>query len=194
MRKISILLALFLIVGFQSFSQDKKRTGFKAGVNRSIQRIELNRTAKSSNPLVGITVGFFQEIPLAEHIQFQPEFLYNRMGGKSGDLETKLDYFSIPALFKYRVGPLGIYLGPQFSLLFRAREKDGLQDETTSIKDQYKSAEIAGVGGLDFSFPKNDRAVISLRYIYGATDVVKNTGAGNSVHNQAIQLTAGFRF
>ena len=194
MRKISFLSLLFLIVGFTSFSQEKKRTGFKVGVNRAIQRIELNRTKTSTDPRVGVSVGFFQEIPLGGQVYFQPEFLYNRMGGAEGDIITKLDYFSIPALFKYRAGHLGFYLGPQFSLLFRAREKNTLLDKSESVKDQYKSADVAGVGGLDFSFPKDDRFVVSLRYIFGAMDVVKNTGAGNSVRNQAIQLTAGFRF
>lgn len=194
MRKISILSLLFLIVGFTSFSQEKKRTGFKIGVNRAIQRVELNRTKSTSDPRVGISAGFFQEIPLGGHIFFQPEFSYNRMGGENGDIVTKLDYFSIPALFKYRAGLFGLYLGPQFSLLFRARERNSLLDQSESVKDQYKSADVSGVGGVDFSFPKDDRFVVSLRYIFGAVDVVKNTGAGNSVRNQAIQLTAGFRF
>lgn len=195
MRKFSLLIVLSFFFTTTLLAQEKsgKRIGFRAGVNYFTQRIELNRDYERGDYITGLTLGLFREIPINNNLTFQPELVYNRMGGKADSITTKLRYVSLPLLLKVHGKRFGAYVGPQFSLLMNAKEEKEMGSEL-DVKDKYKSADLAGVAGVEYSVGANNRFVFSARYQFSINDVWKDAGPGESIRNTGFQVTAGFRF
>jgi len=182
-----------LAVIAQEKSKGKNRTGFKAGANYFAQRIEEDGEYSYSDFRPGFTIGLYREIWLGERFVFQPELAYNRMGGEKNQTVVKLDYLSLPLLLKLQFSRLGIYAGPQFSLLLSGKSKSefGMEED---VEDSYSSADFGGILGAEFSLGAKKNFVISARYQFSMNDVQKDAAAGESIRNTGFQLTAGFRF
>lgn len=193
MRKICIVLLCMVVASQTVSAQDKKRTGFRIGANYSSLRVELLDEKSISDFKPGLSIAIFQEIPLNKLVSFQPELAFNRLGGEKDNIRTKLDYVSIPTLFKFHGKHLGVLFGPQVSLLIKGKEKEEFQNEV-DLKNELSSVDVSAVAGLEYVLGKNDRFVISARYLYGMNNIGKDAGAGNSLRNQAGQLSVGFRF
>ena len=197
MRKVSILSVLFMICSLaviaQEKSKGKNRTGFKAGANYFAQRIEEDGEYSYSDFRPGFTIGIFKEIWLGERWVFQPELAYNRMGGEKNETVVKLDYLSLPLLLKLQFSRIGIYGGPQFSLLLSGKSKSefGMEED---VEDSYSSADLGGILGVEYSLGAKKNYVISARYQFSMNDVQKDAEAGESIRNTGVQLTFGFRF
>ena len=195
MRKVSLLSLVLIISSLSVLAQDKgkTRTGFRAGVNYFAQRIEENKEYSYSDFRTGLTVGIFHEIPLGTRFTFQPELVFNNMGGEKNGTVTKLNYMSLPLLLKLHGKRFGAYIGPQFSLLMSAKTKAEF-DVETDVKDTYKSGDVAGITGVEYSLGANNSFVISFRYQFAINDVLKDGNPGEAIRNTGVQLTAGFRF
>lgn len=193
MRKFLVVVVLIVVSLPTLLAQENKRTGFKIGVNYSFLRAEVLREKMNSDPRLGLSVSLFQEFPLGKLVVFQPELAYNRFGGEIDNTITKLDYISIPTLFKFRAKRFGFLIGPQLSLLISGKEKKEFQTET-DLKDQLNSVDVSAVTGFEYSLGKNNRFVIAARYLYGMSDISKDSPPGSSLRNQSVQFTAGFRF
>lgn len=195
MRKFSLLTVLTVFVSLTIMAQDKpkNRTGFRIGATYYTQRIETDAHYKRGDYVTGLAVGIFREIAMNKNLTFQPELFYNRMGGEADGVTTKLNYISLPLLLKVHSKRFGAYVGPQLSLLISGHDKKEF-DVEEDIKDKYKSADIGGIGGIEYNLGPNNRFVISARYQFSINDVLKDGGAGESIRNTGIQLTAGFRF
>jgi len=197
MRKFALLSVLFMICSLAVIAQEKSkgrnRTGFRAGANYFAQRIEVDGEYGYSDFRPGFTAALFREIWLGERFVFQPELAYNRMGGEKNETVTKLDYLSLPLLLKLQANRLGIYAGPQFSLLLGGKSKSefGMEED---VKDSYNSADFSGILGVEYSLGSSKSYVISARYQFSMNDVQKDAEAGQSIRNTGVQLTFGFRF
>ncbi len=197
MRKISLLSVLIMICSLAVIAQEKtkgkNRTGFKVGANYFAQRIEEDGEYSYSDFRPGFTIGLYREIWLGERWVFQPELAYNRMGGEKNETVVKLDYLSLPLLLKLQFNSLGIYAGPQFSLLLSGKSKSefGMEED---IEDSYSSADFSGIVGAEISLGSKKNFVVSGRYQFSMNDVQKDAAAGESIRNTGVQLTVGFRF
>jgi Outer membrane protein beta-barrel domain len=193
MRKVFIVVLFFIAAIQPSTAQDKKRTGFRIGFNYSSLRAEVLREKSVSDFKPGLSLAIFQDIPLNKTISFQPALAFNRFGGESDDIRTKLDYVSIPTLFKFHGKHLGFVVGPQVSLLVKAKQKEQYQNEI-DLKNELSSVDVSAVAGLEYSLGKKDQFVIAARYLYGVNNIAKEAVSGSSLRNQAAQLTVGFQF
>ena len=95
----------------------------------------------------------------------------------------------VPVLFEYRLfWHIWGQVGPEFSSLLSAK------DHSTNYSNQFNSQDFAAVIGLEAHLPM--RLNIGVRYVYGVTDINKESvsEASTALHNRTIQGYIGFRF
>jgi hypothetical protein len=182
-----------LFFGFSLFSlavHAQIRVGVKVGLNESEiitsnnQFVEVGGNSQNLRnfPKAGFNGGLLLSIPLSKKFSLQPEAVYSTQGadGKptvaysvSATEVYKFNYVNIPLLLKYKL-PLGIFLetGPQLGLLVKADIDESVVGTYTtthySVKNQYKSTDIAWVLGAGYLSPFN--VGFDIRYNLGLTD------------------------
>jgi hypothetical protein len=196
MRKIVYLFILLSLSTTLAFTQDnvvpKNRFGFKAGVNWSRIQSKMPDDKNFSDGQIGAVVGVFREIKLDERFDFQMELLFNSVGGKTDTGNIRLNYLSLPLLFKLHGKHFGVLAGPQVGVLISGKLKPDLMP-AKDLSNSYKSADISGIVGVEYNFGKNNMWVISARYQIAITNILKDM-PGNARKNYAVQGTVGFRF
>lgn len=194
MRKIAALASLFTLMSFSVIAQEagKSRIGFKAGVNYSAVRFRVAGESSYSDYKTGLSLGFFREVNLSKGVAFQTEFMYNSLGGKQGGTTTRFGYLSLPLLFKFHGKHFGFMAGPQPSLLLSAKQEVEFVG-TSDVKSSYKSIDLSGVTGVEYTFGKKGSYVAGLRYTFALNNIAKNV-PGSGAYNYAWQGHIGFRF
>lgn len=123
-------------------------------------------------------------------------------GSYSFETRESLGYLNIPAEVRYEFGAGEIKPfvrgGGAFGLLLSAKSKNttdlnGRKNESeTDIKDQKKSVNLGLSLGGGVSFPLGKyRGIVSVRYLIGLTNIVKNNGA-SSVRTNDLTYSVGF--
>lgn len=127
-------------------------------------------------------------------IGIQPELYYNSVGAKeddptAGTTTLKLDYISVPVLFRYNfTDMIHLLVGPQIGILASAKAVNG--GNSSDFKDSVNSSDFSGVVGLGADFgPFN----AGLRYTTGLSNIAKNTSGGSDVKTSAFQIVAGYK-
>lgn len=119
-------------------------------------------------------------------------------GAYSFEDKTRLNYFDIPILARYRLGEGGfsVYGGVQPSLLLSAKQKSegtGSESQTMNVKDSYKSLDMAGSVGMGYAFGNGLR--INLGYDHGFANIAKGDAFGTGkINNRTLKLTLGYTF
>ena len=190
-------LALFIMNG--AVAQIK--VGVKAGGNLST--LTGNDYAKMK---FGFHVGGFAEFVITDQISIQPELLYSTQGTGYDDVivlgipfmkdaSTSLGYINVPVLLKINFGEsgFGVEVGPQVGFLVSAESKGTIfgQSGSGSIKDNCKTLDVTAVAGLSYNFAEN--FVVSARYGFGLTKVIKDAEDGKCKNN-VISLSFGYKF
>ena len=196
MRKLLAAVVAVLLCCSALFAQQKKEKasfGFKAGVNLSDFRTAVDYPDFEASFKIGQVYGCFVEIPLSSRFIFQPEFLYSQLGSKAnstawGTVTFRYNYFSIPVLFKYKIGSnFRAFAGFQANTLIRARQRQFSKTSTITydIKD-FDFAYTAGVGAV------GKRWTVDVCYIHGSQDVSQRASE-TTFFNRAAQLTFGYK-
>lgn len=195
MRKIVYLFTLIILSATLAKSQDtipKNRFGFKAGVNLSQVKSKTSTDKGTSDLAVGPVFGVFWELYLADKIKFQPEILFNSVGGKTDTGNLRFNYLSVPLLFKSHGKHFGFVVGPQIGLLLSGKLKHEM-DPDEDLKNQYKSTDLSFILGAEYDFGANNRFVGGLRLQYPIANVYKDV-PGSAIKNYAVSGFLGFRF
>lgn len=180
MKKLGVLIILFLIISQFTNAQSNIKFGLKGGLNyANFSNTEINTNAITSYH-AGILIEFF----IFDNLAIQPELLYSTVGAKYdtiiSDIKNELGYISLPILAKFKLSEfLFLEAGPQGSFLLS--KKDDV------IKD-YNEFDFSVNGGLGLNISKN--LFISARYNLGVTEIARDADAKNSV----IQVSAGIIF
>lgn len=193
MRKKILLLFILAFSLLTTQAQQKNRVGFKAGAGIYRQNIKIDGDQEYTDFKAGLMVGLFKEIHLSQYVNFQPELMYLRMGGKPKEGgKINLDYVAVPLLFKFHGKNFGFLIGPQASLLFKAEGADEF-DNKEDLKDEYKSIDIGAIAGFECSFAKQ-RGLVGIRYQAAVNDVWKDAPPKSFLKNNGVQVYIGFRF
>ena len=194
-----VILSAFVLVMLVTVSQAQGvRVGIKAGAN-------LNKiSGQSFNDGFDLSyhAGGFMEIDFNKKWGIQPELLWSQTSGKPSSFRTiysttsipttfdgnqsiKLDYLSIPILFRYNIGGiLSLNAGPQYSILIK-KDNTLLQNGQSA----FKNGDFAFVlgGQLNFKFLR-----VYGRYNIGLQNIndIDNKDKWTS---QQMQLGLGFR-
>ena len=189
-KLILICLVLASTKGFSQSIFKRFEFGLKAGANYS----NFTNANFPTDPLVGFHAGATVAFKITDNFLIQEEFLFSTQGAKikGGALEDqdlKLNYISVPFLFKYRTHS-GFYVeaGPQFGM--KASEKvAGL-----STGDFAKKVDLAAAGGIGFQTKIG--LGIGARYVYGLSKVsdFDFSGVKNDFKNNNIQASIFYVF
>lgn len=177
MKKV-FLMAVLLSAGI--YSQAQIKYGVKAGANfykvTGEEDFEASRKTK-----VGLAGGAFVNFSLSETFSVQPELLYSQEGNKQkeGDesANLKLNYINIPVLLQYNASGFYGETGPQVGFLTSAKIKYemGGEEETTDVKDAFKSINFSWAVGLGYRL--SNGLGIGARYNIGISNIVDADGA-----------------
>lgn len=194
-----VILSAFVLVMFATVSQAQGiRLGVKAGAN-------LNKiSGQSFNDGFDLSyhAGGFMEIDLNKMWGIQPEVLWSQTTGKPTNFKTvytsttfnstldaskniKLDYLSIPILFRVNVTNMfSLLAGPQYSILIN-KDNTMLQNG----KSAFKNGDFAMVAGAQVN--------LKMLRIYGRYNIglqnINDIDQKDKWTNQQIQLGLGFR-
>jgi hypothetical protein len=203
MKKVFLfhfLCMSFLIVR----SQQTARLGIGVGTNITGVHIHADE-AYSAKPVVGFKGYIFFDLPLGQgNFGIQPEFSFDALGwhytgsdpfngGNTADVRTRMNYFFISLLPKYRIENTGLafLLGPSYGFLISAKSK-GFQGYVADVKKAYTSGDFAGIVGAEYYFPFGFG--LSARYVIGFSNLISEPQSGESVHNYSVVFAVSYRF
>lgn len=115
-----------------------------------------------------------------------------------GSVTTKLSYFNVPIMLKYR-HPTRFFVegGVMAGLLYNAYDnfiKTGENEEVLSyerqVKREYHPLDLGLMAGAGYKFFGNDGMILALRYYYGLIDVFIDD-SGESKMNRSLYLSLG---
>jgi hypothetical protein len=206
MKKI-VFLAMILTITSASWAQLPK-IGAHAGINLSTITGDMNGIDKGMK--FGLTGGIHYNIKLIPFISLQPELNYDQRGinqkysttllgvTTSFDNTLKLNYLTIPVLFRLNPPMLYIEAGPYVGFLLNAKNDMNLSingtptiSQTTDVKENYSKTEFGLIGGAGLKFglgPVKFNA--GLRYTMGLSNINKDDTYTNK--NAVLTLLAGF--
>ena len=195
--------------------------GVKAGVNSSRFTIDNLNTIDVVQPTnesrTSFHVGGTAEIKISEKFSFQPELVYQSIGGRSNVSQNslgftfqqfriiKMDYITLPLMAKYFVSTgLSVEAGPQIGFLLSNKT----QVETTDFNGGVANTEVTTVDNkdttqsIDFgvsfgvSYILQSNLFFSARYYAGLTNFNKPVVETDrsSFRNGVFQLSAGYQF
>lgn len=166
--------------------------GIKAGLNLADQKFDTDFGDISLDSRTSFHGGVFLTTWMSDQMAIQPELLYNSVGSKSGDLVTKMNYLSIPVLFRYQIIELlNVHAGPQFGLFLNGEQEfDGDASDIEDVKTL--DTGLAFGAGVDLPAGIN----FTLRYILGLSNI-DDTDGGDfddyTVKNNVLQLSVGYK-
>ncbi|TAG31598.1 MAG: OmpA family protein [Sphingobacteriia bacterium] len=196
--KLILMLTMFLsgILTVQAQTKTKSpKPGISAGVlaagNLTWFQVKNHPTNNIRyNAGLGWAGGLWLNIPLTSKLSFEPQFQYSVLDYSGNNnpfnqFDGRLQYQSLPLLFKYKVGSdFAIIAGPQIDFT-NSIQNDG---PTRYFKSQYESISTILTGGFEL-FPRN-RVQVYGRYMYGISDLksITNPNKGFDFYNQGIQM------
>jgi hypothetical protein len=191
MKKVIVLFVA--VVSFAAV-QAQIAYGAKGGFNLSNVR---GSDVSGNKTKVGIHLGGYVAIPVADQITVQPELVFSTQGDKvshKGSPDSKLNtsYLNIPVLAKYTAAS-GFFgeTGPQFGFLLSAKAKEG--SDKTDVRDSFKKFDLSWALGVGYM--TNFDLGINLRYNFGITklDVDGDVKVYNSVIQAGVFYKLGSR-
>ncbi len=198
MKKFSLLLiaSLFGVLSTQAqANSDLVQWGIKGGLTLSSISGD---NFESPDYRTGFYAGLTAELPFTERFSLQPELLYAQQGFKIADnsfgsAKYKLDYITIPILFKYYlVQGLNIQAGPQigFNINDEIEYKSdwGSSNINNNEYSQVEDLDFGIIAGLEYKFYNG--LFINANYTYGFTKLIKDL----DIHNSGFRFGIGMMF
>jgi hypothetical protein len=192
MKKIIIVIGLFVFFSFNASAQGGFRLGVKGGLNLN----KVNGQSFSAVFDMGYMAGAFAEIDINKFIGIQPEVLYSQTMTKRSSFSTlyntrfsqaflidnaytRLNYLSIPVLVRLNLGKLITFnAGPQYGILI-GQDKNLLANAQTA----FKTGDLSAVLGAQLNLSSFR---IYGRYVAGLQNI-------NAIDNQEIWKTASLQ-
>ncbi|MEO6314086.1 MAG: porin family protein [Chitinophagaceae bacterium] len=195
--KTKLLVPLFAFVLFSIAGMAQGRVpffqlGIKGGVN--FTKIEGKSFADEFD--YGYQAGAFATIKISDHVQIQPEVLFNQFNTKADTAfgsvfnvknlkGVKLNYVSVPLLLNLTPAKfISFQVGPQFGILL-----DKHKNLFENGKDAFSGGDLSMVGGVQLNL---GGIRLSGRYVVGLSNINDATNS-DKWKKQGFQLSAGFR-
>lgn len=177
--------------------------GLKVGLNVAQVRYEIDSESETTKAAVGFQGGAFVNFGVSDVFSIQPELFFSRLGGKESeyiddlgsdvDQTYKIDYLSLPVLFKFQVAPnVNLHVGPQLGILAGAKVKvEALgQSVEADAKDSFNTLDFGLNGGIGFNVQKFG---FDLRYYYGLANIADDPEIQSEGANRAFQFIFSYR-
>ncbi|HTE10359.1 MAG TPA: porin family protein [Chitinophagaceae bacterium] len=183
---------LFSVAGMAQGGVPIFQLGVKGGVN--ITKIDGKSFSDEFN--YGYHAGAFATIKITNHIQIQPEVLFNQINTKAdtafGNVlnvknlkGVKLNYVSIPLLLNITPAKIiSFQFGPQFGILL-----DKHKNLFENGKDAFSGGDLSLLAGAQLNLGS---IRVSGRYVVGVANI-NDASNSDKWKNQGFQLGVGFR-
>lgn len=190
-----IILSAMAVFAFGFTNAQETKFGLKAGLNISNQKYEAEGISVNANSIVGVQVGGFAEIKVADKFAIQPEVLFSTEGSKikaeGEEILFNLSYINVPVMAKFYPAPkFSIQAGPQLGFLVSAKGK--FNDEKVDIKDGYKSINFGLNLGAGYEF--TDNFLVDVRYNFGLSDISETNEEGIKTKGSVFSIAFGYKF
>ena len=190
-----IILSAMAVFAFGFTNAQEAKFGLKAGLNISNQKYEAEGISVNANSIVGVQVGGFAEIKVADKFAIQPEVLFSTEGSKikaeGEEILFNLSYINVPVMAKFYPAPkFSIQAGPQLGFLVSAKGK--FNDEKVDIKDGYKSINFGLNLGAGYEF--TDNFLVDVRYNFGLSDISETNEEGIKTKSSVFSIAFGYKF
>ena len=176
------LFLFFVCATSFAAAQSQVQFGAKAGLN--LASLSGEDKPDDMSMKLGLNVGVFADISVAETFSVKPELVYSSQGykisGEGSTMRGVLSYINLPVLGKYN-DPSGFFAetGPQVGFLASAKAKyDG---NSSDMKDNFKSIDFSWAFGIGYQLPENNIG-FNARYNLGLSAIPDSDAkAKNSV-------------
>jgi hypothetical protein len=202
--RLIFTLALILSITFSSFAVRDISKGLRAGLLFSHYGGKDDNQAQT---FTGFHAGGFFDIAIAKGWIFEPGLGIALKGSKLnypkffdiptyGELTNRSLYLDIPLLLRYdyymKFKGLGIFFGPQFSLLLsnhtRFRLNGGFNTDDTYEK--FAKSDFGLIGGL--SYRLKSQYFFRASYELGLNNL--DPDDNHSINNRSIKIAVGYKF
>lgn len=204
MRFPYLFLCITLLFGAGS-ARAESRLGPMAGISMSNLTVSSSGVSVSLDSATRFTGGLSAEFGMGGGLYFQPEALYISKGSSFSSGTTTLDlninYLEVPLLLKTKLDvgegstKIGFMAGPSVGFKLSSGASINGSSATTSA-DGIKSTEISlGVGaGIEGDLADHFTGFFDIRYLYGLTNVAKDSAADSWLKNRSWLFLVGGRF
>jgi Outer membrane protein beta-barrel domain len=204
-KQLLSLVAVLGILAVPAVAHAQVGGGVRAGLNLADLAFDPSPPVDSKF-LNGLVVGVFATIPVNDVVAFQPEGLFSMQGTKFTEegvtVKTKIDYFQIPLLGRFRVAkgsPVAVLVGPSLGFKTNASfDGPGVPAEfSQDFEDSVKAFDFGIVAGVTADVGRY--FVVDGRYTWGLTNIAKNSDlepgeTEGSAKHRVLSLSAGIRF
>jgi hypothetical protein len=204
MKKTLLILVLSVWAIFCD-AQQQTGTIFGIGSGINIAGIRAHNVVLpgSAQTLVGVRGVLFAQIPMAGEFSLQPELSFDQLGwqyngedpysgGQVADVSTSMEYLFITLLPKYtfQQSNFAIYIGPGYGFLLGAT-LTGYNRQTRNVKSSYTGGDFTGIMGLEYFLSMG--LGFSARFMTGISNIMKDPGQDESIHNYSISFTLCYK-
>jgi hypothetical protein len=198
---LSVLGVAAVIVLFGISPAAAHSVGFLGGMDLATLSVDPDDGVDYSNRS-GLAIGGVFDLTLDENVSIKFEPMFAQKGSDieilGADGTIKLDYFALPALFKFAFGQGStrpyLMAGPEIDFKLNAEVEDESGNEL-DIDDSVKGTDFgAGLGGgVDFAAGGGKTFFAEGRYTTGFTDI-NDTDSGEEIKTRAFQILGGITF
>lgn len=161
---------------------------FQGGLFLGMSSSQINGDNLSGYNLPGFQGGFFTYRSLNDRSDVQLELSFVQKGSRelpsdtSNFYKARLNYISVPLLYRYYWEHLSFEVGPVFDILVGAEESD--IGGTYDTEDSFKPLNIAGMISVNYHF--NDVWWVSFRTVNSITTIRPGAAAGQVLNSPRI--------
>ncbi|RTY89663.1 porin family protein [Flavobacterium sp. GT3R68] len=180
MKQFILLLAAMFVLEYAEAQH--MNFGVKAGVNVA------SLSSSDSSTLIGFHFGGLAEFTvITEKLSLQPEVLFSTQGAKNDTGDLKLNYITVPVMFKYYfLDYFSVEAGPRVGFLISAKDGD------LDVKDSFNAIDFGVDAGVNYDI--TTKIFAQLRYDYGVIEVQKGVPSGeDGSKNGVIQVSVGVK-
>jgi len=169
---------------------------FQLGVKGGVNITKIDGKSFSDEFSYGYHAGAFAILKLSDHVQVQPEVLFNQYNSKVDTSfsnvfntknlkDVKLNYLSIPLILDLTPAKfITFQVGPQFGVLL-----DKHKNLFENGKDAFSGGDLSLLGGVQLNL---GAFKLSGRYVIGLTNI-NDAGNSDKWKSRGFQLSAGIR-
>lgn len=128
-RSLFTTIILSSIAFFGSAQNEKGEGKAKIGITGGFNFASINES--NTDGLTAFYAGIYKDFKLVPLFKFQTGLLYVRNGASIGDMDIRLDYLTLPALLKIKIGPM--YATTGFTGSVRVGASSKIDDEVEKL-------------------------------------------------------------
>ncbi len=188
-KRITLLVA---VVALSTAVFGQMTFGVKGGLNMTNMKFSASGSSVSNKTLVGYEVGGFANFSINDKMTFQPELLFAQYGCKldknlyGTEMTWKMNYISIPLMFKYAMGAINLQAGPQLGYLLSSKV-DGNDAMDGMAKLDYGITLRAG-------YETESGLGLNVGYYFGLANLNDDSTVDMTIKNSGLQVGVSYKF